>query len=266
MDKISTFIVSQQDQLAEADALREWEMAMDLNAISEKVCVSINLYNGVPVVPMALITKESRGLLSKLMSQAQDKVYSLHRLIVVAYVPAVLRTTTGTLAIKLFNTSTAETIDIVAEHPVNIAATFVARWPRAVLAKADGISLLVAASNVPTKTGSLIGSFHPFWEDKLSRKMVYEKQLPTLVYRLEEQEPTHYVKDLSMLRALMASRVHLGGKGSDLVPQTISLKPLPSEKHKIEGDASQVPSREPPGAAVQSAPVWTARHKQPNKV
>lgn len=236
----------------EADALREWEMAMDLNAISEKVCVSINLYNGVPMVPMSLVTKESKSLLGKLMSKAQEKVYSLHRLIVIAYVPAVLETTTGTFSIKLFNTSTAESIDVVADHPVNKAATFVARWPRAVLAKADGLSLLVAASNVTTRTGSLIGSFHPFWEDKLSRKMVYEKQLPTLVYLLEEQDPSHYVKDMSMLRALMASRVHLGGTGSDVGPQTISLKPLPSTKHTIQGTARQVPVIEPPQTAARN--------------
>jgi len=144
-------------------------------------------------------------------------------MIMVLYAPSVLSHTDGTLSLKIINRDSGETIDVVMDHPVAQAATFVCRWPRAVLAQGAGLALLAAVDGVSTKRGSLVGVLTPFWEDKLSTKMVYEKQLATLVYPLEEQEPAYYVKDMKRLRALVANRVHLGGQGSDVEEQTISL-------------------------------------------
>lgn len=247
MDKIESFMVSHAEQLAEADTLREWEAEIAMNAVKERVCVSINVYNGVPVVPMGLVTKESKSIIANLRSKVSDKIYSLHRLIVVAYVPSVLNGTAGTLSMKLYNRATGESIDMTKGHPVSQAATFVSRWPRAVLAKADALTLLISTSDVPTRTGSLIGTMHPFWEDKLSSKMVYEKQLPSLTYLLEEQDPAHYIKNVTMLRTLMASKVLTGGSGSDLGQQTISLgptgkliEPAPAPKPVPEQPAQQI--------------------------
>ncbi len=253
METLESFVVSHELMAAESDALREWELSMDLNAVRERVCTSINLYNGVPVVPMALVSKESRGLLSKLQDRALERVYALHRLIVIAYVPSVLGGTAGVINVKLLNVATGESIEVARDHPVKQAATFVARWPRAVLAKADGLALLFTATDVPTRKGSLIGTFHPFWEDKLSSKMVYEKQLPTLVYNLEEQDPSHYVKNVGMLRALMASKVHLGGVGSDMVPQTISLA-MPKTILQDKGSTSMVSTVEQSKEAPSGGP------------
>ncbi len=223
MDSLSEFVVSHGASAAEQNALREWEMTLCMNNIQEKCCTTINLYNGVPIVPMALVTKESKSLLSKLMEVHRGKVYSLHRMIILLYVPSILKGTPGQLSIKLLNTATSEAIDVVTDHPANSSAVFVARWPRAVLTTGAGISLVFSATGVPTKTGSLIGSVHPYWEDKMSTKMVYEKQLPTLVYPLEEQDPSHYIKDVKMLRSVIASRVHMGGQGADTAPQAVAI-------------------------------------------
>lgn len=232
MDAINSYMVSQEDSSKTDEALREWEMALALKGTSEKCCYSVNIYNGVPVVPMSLASKESRSLVSKLVDGARDRVYSLHRMILILYAPSVLAQTSGTMTLKLLNQDTGETILVTNEHPVAQAATFVCRWPRAVLAKSKGLALLVATEDVDTIRGSLVGVLSPFWEDKVSTKMVYEKELPSLMYPLEEQEPAFYVKDLKRLRCVVASRVLLGGSGQDIAPQQLSLTPPPPSKNK----------------------------------
>lgn len=232
METINSYLVSQEESLKSDESLREWEMALALKGTSEKCCYSVNIYNGVPVVPMSLASKESRSLVSKLVDGARDRVYSLHRMILILYAPSVLAQTSGTMTLKLLNQDTGETILVVNEHPVAQAATFVCRWPRAVLAKSKGLALLAATEDVDTIRGSLVGVLSPFWEDKVSTKMVYEKELPSLMYPLEEQEPAFYVKDLKRLRSVVASRVLLGGQGQDIAPQQLSLAPPPSLRNK----------------------------------
>nr|WRQ64702.1 movement protein [Martellivirales sp.] len=227
MDAINSYVVSHEQSQLENDALREWELALALGGSNEKCCHSVNILNGVPVVPMQLASKESKSLVARLMDGARDRVYSLHRMILILYAPSVLARTGGTLTLKLINRDTGETILVASEHPVSQAATFVCRWPRAILANSAGLALLVATEAVDTKRGSLVGVLTPFWEDKVSTKMVYEKELPSLMYPLEEQEPAFYVKDLKRLRAVVASKVLLGGKGSDVEPQLISMIPPP---------------------------------------
>jgi len=223
MDLIENFVVAHSDLQAEQDALREWELALTLNHTSEMCCYAINVYNGVPIVPLALSSKESRSMISKLMDSAQDKVYALHRMIVVLYAPTVLKGTQGSMSIKLINQDTSETITVVVEHPVAQAAAFVCRWPRSVRAQSQGLALLVAVEGVNTKRGSLVGVLTPYWEDKMSQKMVYEQTLPSLTYPLEEQAPSFYITDMSKLRSLMASKVHLGGNGFDTSERPIQL-------------------------------------------
>lgn len=247
MDAIESYVVSQESSLIQDEALREWEMALALKGSSEKCCYSINILNGVPVVPMSLSSKESRGLVGKLVDSARDRVYSLHRMILILYAPSVLRTCGGTLHIKMLNQDTGETILVTNDHPVSQAATFVCRWPRAVLAKSKGLALLVATEDVDTRRGSLVGVLSPFWEDKVSTKMVYEKELPSLVYPLEEQEPAFYVKDLKRLRAVVASRVLLGGQGQDIAPQPLSLAP-PAPSHETSVPAHKPKPRKRPQA------------------
>jgi len=163
-------------------------------------------------------------------------------MILILYAPSVLAQTSGTMTLKLLNQDTGETILVVSEHPVAQAATFVCRWPRAVLAKSKGLALLVATEDVDTIRGSLVGVLSPFWEDKVSTKMVYEKELPSLMYPLEEQEPALYVKDLKRLRSVVASRVLLGGHGQDIAPQQLSLAPPPPARVKQVGGVSTRPS------------------------
>ena len=230
MDAINSYMVSQEDSIKTDESLREWEMALALKGTSEKCCYSVNIYNGVPVVPLSLASRESRSLVSKLIDGARDRVYSLHRMILILYAPSVLAQTSGTMTLKLLNQDTGETILVVSEHSVAQAATFVCRWPRAVLASSKGLALLVATEDVDTIRGSLVGVLSPFWEDKVSTKMVYEKELPSLMYPLEEQEPAFYVKDLKRLRSVVASRVLLGGRGQDIAPQQLSLAPPPPSK------------------------------------
>jgi len=229
MDAIQSYVVSQEESLREADLLREWGLATTLGAGHEKTCHTINVYSGLPVVPLTLLSKESRGFVNKLMDPLRERVYALHRFIMILYTPSVLKTAVGSLSMKMLNQDTGETIDVAVEHPVSQAATFVCRWPRAILAKSAGLALLAAVDGVDVKRGALVGVLSPFWEDKVSTKMVYEKELPTLMYPLEEQEPAYYVKDLRKLRSVVASKVLLGGKGTDMEEQTISFVGKPKQ-------------------------------------
>jgi len=240
MDILDSYVVSMKNQKNADDMMAEWELALALGGATEKVCHSINVLNGVPVVPLSLATKESKSLLGKLLDKARERVYELHRMIMVLYAPSVLGCTDGALSLKIINRDSGEAIDIVVDHPVAQAAVFVCRWPRAVLAQGSGLALLAAVDGVPTKRGSLVGVLTPFWEDKLSTKMVYERQLAALVYPLEEQEPAYYVKNMKRLRALVANKVHLGGQGGDMEEQTITLalpKPVPSRPQPALGGA-----------------------------
>lgn len=221
MDQIDTYISSHEAFLEEEQALREWEMALASSSIREKCCLSLNVYNGVPVQPLLLQTKESKSLLGRLSDKAQKRVYSLHRMIMVIWAPAVLKETSGTLSMVLMNLSSGEKIEICRDHQVSQASTFVTRWPRALESGGKGLALLPCVEGVPVLRGALVGVLHPYWEDKLSTKMVYEKQLPTLAYPLEEQEPAIYVKDSRQLRSAMLLKFHAGTSGNDVTPHTI---------------------------------------------
>jgi hypothetical protein len=242
MNTIESFVTSQQQEYDEIQSLQEWELALNLGTASEKCCHTINLYSGVPVVPMALMSKESKSFLSKLMESTRDRVYALHRMIMILYTPSVLKDTEGLLSIKLLSRDTNESTTVVKDHPVHQAAAFVCRWPRAVLAKSAGLALLAAFTGVDIKKGGLVGVLSPYWEDKLSTKMVYEKQLPSKTFPLEEQDPAFYIKDLKQLRAVVAARIHLGGSGQDLAQQPISIA-MPNTILPANDDDSAGPQR-----------------------
>lgn len=219
---IESFIHSQHAEIENAQKLVEWEADVVGGVVVEKACACINLYNNHPVKPLPLITKESRSLMTKLSKIVRDRVYSLHRLIMIVYSPAVLMDTQGVLSAKIFNQSTGESISLVENHLVSKAAVFVSRWPRAVLADSPGLALLVSVSGVPIKTGGLVGVMHPAWEDSLSSKMVYERTLPSLSFPIDEQAPAMYIKDLSMLKRLVYSHVHVGKIGVDIHPVAVN--------------------------------------------
>lgn len=221
MDKLEEYVVSHESLLREANDLHEWESMMANASVREKCCVSISLYNDVPVQPLSLVSKESRGWLSKLSDKVKPMAFSLHRMIMVVYVPAIRCTTNGTISLKLLQQDTLESIDVVLDHPASKACAFVCRWPRAVSTKGKGLAFLASTDGVNIRTGSLVGVIHPFWEDKLSSKMPYERELPVLCYPLEEQDPSIYVKDVSQLRTAMLTWVHAGKPGSDVLPRTI---------------------------------------------
>lgn len=226
---LNTYIASHVQQDEELSALREWETTLAVSSIREKACHCIRVFAGHPIVPLSLVTKETRGLIDRLMDSARERVFHVHRLIVVVYVPVVLKDALGSISIKLFHADTNQSIDVVVGHLVSKSAVFVARWPRAVHSKSTGLSLLVNIDDHSTKRGGLVGVLHPYWEDKASTKMVYEKQLPSLSYLLEEQDPAYYVSKPEKLRPFLADKIMLGGQGSDMAPQTMSLH-APSSK------------------------------------
>lgn len=221
--EIESFIQSRNAEFEHLQKLAEWEGDLVAACVEEKSCACIKLLNGQSVKALPLITSESRGLLAKLRVATRDRAFALHRMIMIVWAPAVLRTTAGSLTAKIYNQSTGESIELCSDHPVAQAAVFVGRWPRAVLAdQRDGLALLVSVSGVPIKKDGLIGVMHPVWEDKLSSKMVYEKQLPSLTFPIEEQEPALYIKDTSVLKSLVHSRIHVGAVGHDIAKQRIN--------------------------------------------
>lgn len=242
MDKIEEYVVSHESVLKEANDLHEWEAAMANASVREKCCISIDLYNNVPVQPLSLVTKESRGWLSKLDAKVKPRAFSLHRMIMVVYAPAILANTSGTISLKLLQQDTLESIDVATNHPASKAGAFVCRWPRAVSTKGKGLAFLASTEGVPIRTGSLVGVIHPFWEDKLSSKMPYERELPVLYYPLEEQDPSFYVKDVSQLRTAMLTWIHAGKPGSDVAPRHIG---------QLRDSAS---FRRPPDSTTRGAP------------
>lgn len=215
--EIESFIQSKNAEFEHLQKLAEWEGDLVAACVEEKSCACIKIFNGQSVKALPLISTESRGLIAKLRVATRDRVFALHRMIMIVWAPAVLRTTAGSLTAKIYNQSTGESIELCTNHPVAQAAVFVGRWPRAVLAdQKDGLALLLSVSGVPIKKDGLIGVMHPVWEDKLSSKMVYEKQLPSLSFPIDEQEPALYVKDSSALKSLVYSRIHVGAVGRDV--------------------------------------------------
>lgn len=245
---INRFISSQEEMLEEENSLRDWEQSL-LTMPKDKCCKSIQLLNTSEVKPLPLVTKESLLSFGKLSTALQSRVYTLHRLIIIVYAPGVLSTTTGTISMNLWHAGTSETIPICQDHPVSKAVVFVARWPRAIRTGDKGINLLVQKENVSVLRSGFIGTLYPYWEDKLSSKMIYEKELPVLKYDVEEQDPAMYVKNPAMLRSMLTHRIALGKTGTDLKEQTIGLTipktvPLPS---------AQLPSTVIPQAKTKPA-------------
>lgn len=161
----------------------------------------------------------------KLSVVNKKNVYALHRIIILVYSSAVLEETMGEITMYLFNTGTGQKICVCENHQVSETAAFVARWPRAVAMGTGGLALLISKNGVDIDNGGLIGTVSTYWEDKMSTRMPYEKQLPTLVYPLNLQEPAFFMKNPRQLRSLLAKRITLGQHNAqaELEPQRLDL-------------------------------------------
>lgn len=223
--EIEQYVQSREDLQNQEDELRAWEASLLNSDYGEKCCKTIELRNGGKVEPMPLVTKESMLSWGKLGAINKKNVYALHRIIILVYSSAVLEETMGEITMYLFNTGTGQKICVCENHQVSETAAFVARWPRAVAMGTGGLALLISKNGVDIDKGGLIGSVATYWEDKLSTKMPYEKQLSTLVYPLNLQEPAFFMKNPRQLRSLLAKRITLGQQNeqTELEPQRIDL-------------------------------------------
>ena len=216
-DQLAEYVSSQNDVFADANALREWETAINQTGINERCCYSMALYNTRETQTLSLMSKESRSMLNRLTTRLHEHVFTVHRLIMIVYAPTLLKDTDGTISIMLYHQATGQSIDVVKEHSVGQAATFVARWPRGIPVTQKGLSLIASTNNIGVLAGAHVGTLHPFWEDKLQRQTIFEKQRATLTYLLSEQEPAFYIKDAKVLKAAMRSKISLGGVGNDVI-------------------------------------------------
>nr|ACZ54926.1 movement protein [Viola white distortion associated virus] len=260
----SAFEVSAEDWnkvLCEVDEFYTQSM---LKNIPTKKCFSLHIKNGVPVQPMKLQSKESRSALTKLLVKAKGHVYVHHSIIYLLYVPTILETTDGVLTVKLFNVNTGETIDVDTDSPLNEAAIFVARWPRAVHADdGDGIHLLVSAISSGAKHASIVGTVYPFWDDSLHKKKPYEKMYPTLRFPIEKSDAVAAIEDVKILQSFAKSRL-TGGSGSnkvDINPQLIEIKSEQGKKAKtVDFKNVIVPLS---GKKVENVPLDLSRDAKP---
>jgi len=219
MSRLDEHVASMQDAFDDNAEKMEWEMAIQSSGIKERCCKSMYLYNNNNVQSLVLRSKETTSLLTSVKKGWIRDTYTLHRLIMVVYVPTVLSGTNGYIDIDIVSEDSGQRIQLVREHSVSTAATFVSRWPRAVDAKSKGLALKISVDGINILRDARVGTLYPFWEDKISSKMVVERTLPSRVYKLEEQEPALYIRDASMLRAAMATKILTGQKGSDYTTQ-----------------------------------------------
>lgn len=232
-NQLAEYVSSQNEMFADASALRDWESAIKQTGINERSCHSMPLYNTRETQTLSLMSKESRGLVSKLTTRLHKHVFSVHRLILIVYAPSLLKDTVGTISVMLYHQTTGQSIDVVKMHNVGQAATFVARWPRGIPVTQKGLSLIVSTNEVQVLSGAHVGTLHPFWEDKVQLETIYEKQRATLTYLLQEQEPAFYIKDVKVLKAAMRSKICVGGVGDDLVithPLSLSMEKLKQQQ------------------------------------
>ncbi len=281
--EIEQFVQSRDDLNKQEDELRAWEASLLNSDYGEKCCKVIELRKGGKVEPLPLVTKESMLSWGKLSVINKKNVYALHRIIILVYSSAVLEDTMGEITMYLFNTGTGQKICVCENHQVSETAAFVARWPRAVAMGTGGLALLISKNGVDIDNGGLIGTVSTYWEDKMSTKMPYEKQLPTLVYPLNLQEPAFFMKNPRQLRSLLAKRITLGQQNTqaELEPQRLDLiekghavsRPLvlrpkeatvPAAPRITEAvDASSTSGAKPVQVAKKGTPVKIERTTKP---
>lgn len=229
----SAFEVSAEDWNKVLSEVDEFYTQTMMKNLPTKKCYSLHLKNGVPVQPMKLQSKESRSVLAGLSAKARGHVYVHHSIIYLLYIPTILETTDGVLTLKLFNVNTGESIDIDTDSPLNEAAIFVARWPRAVHADGgDGICLLASAVSNGAKHGSIVGTVYPFWDDSLHKKKPYEKMYPTLRFPIEKSDAIAAIDDVKILQSFAKSRLVGGGNKVDINPSFIEIKSEQGKKAK----------------------------------
>lgn len=240
----SAFEVSSEDWNKVLGEVDEFYTQTMMKNLPTKKCFSIHLKNGVPVEPMKLKTKESKSALSRLSAKARGHVYVHHSIIYLLYIPTILETTDGVLTLKLFNINTGESIDIDTDSPLNEAAIFVARWPRAVhVGDGDGVCLLASAMSLGAKHASTVGTIYPFWDDSLHKKKPYEKMYPTLRFPIEKSTAIAAIEDVKILQSFAKSRlVGSSSEGKvDINPRLIEIKSEAGGKAKTVGFKTIVP-------------------------
>lgn len=222
----SAFEVSAEDWSKVLSEIDEFHTQTMLKNLPTKRCFAIQVQNNAAVVPMKLKSKESATLLRSLTAKARGHVYIQHSIVYLLYIPTILETTDGLLTLKLFNTNTGESIDIDTDAPLNEAAIYVSRWPRAIHSDdGDGIHLLISATSMGCKNNAKVGTVYPLWDDSLHKKKIYEKQFPSLRFPIEKTEALAAVDDEKLLQNLAKSRIMLTNRANkDIAPVNLILK------------------------------------------
>lgn len=198
-----------------------------------KNCYSIEMKNNVPIQPILLQSKEKRALWKKVGDKVQGHVYCNHTIIYLTYIPSILESSQGLMSLKLFNSNTGESLDIDTDAPANEAAIYVTRWPRSLLRdQKEGLSFLPSVNCPEIRQEAIVGKMFPIWDDSLEKKMLYEKEYPTLRFPIAKTEAVSVSTNSVLLKALVRQRMISGSGDVDLNPELIDIKRAKGKKAK----------------------------------
>jgi len=229
----SAFEFSSEEWIKTRKDVDEFYNDIMMQNLPTKNCFSIEMKNNVPIQPILLQSKEKRALWKKVSDKARGHIYCNHTIIYLTYIPNILESSQGLMSLKLFNSNTGETIDIDTDAPANEAAIYVTRWPRSLMNdQKEGLSFLPSINCPEVRQEAIVGKMFPIWDDSLDKKMLYEKEYPTLRFPILKTEAVSVSTKPELLKALVRQRMIAGVGDVGLTPQTIDIKRAPGKKAK----------------------------------
>nr|CDG24260.1 movement protein [Apple mosaic virus] len=223
--------------------LHKLMLSAEMRNLPTKGCHILRLKNMSKTKSLKLESKEQRGFIAKMADGIKNKVNRDVGRIFFIYVPMIQKTTSGLMTLKMIQSDTGERSDIITDYDASQANVIMDRWGRSLVAEAH-LELLYSIVCPELRPEAVVGELMVFWDETMSRQLVYSERGNPIVFPIMETQPSRYLKDKKLLMSMIRGRIEVGAEGCDLAPTQLKVEPLGDKRRVLTIKPKEVPKKE----------------------
>nr|CDG24256.1 movement protein [Apple mosaic virus] len=223
--------------------LHKLMLSAEMRNLPTKGCHILRLKNMSKTRSLKLESKEQRGFIAKMADGIKNKVNRDVGRIFFIYVPMIQKTTSGLMTLKMIQSDTGERSDIITDYDASQANVIMDRWGRSLVAEAH-LELLYSIVCPELRPEAVVGELMVFWDETMSRQLVYSERGNPIVFPIMETQPSRYLKDKKLLMSMIRGRIEVGAEGCDLAPTQLKVEPLGDKRRVLTIKPKEAPKKE----------------------
>nr|QRV13260.1 movement protein [Apple mosaic virus] len=223
--------------------LHKLMLSAEMRNLPTKGCHVLQLKNMSKTKSLKLESKEQRGFIAKMADGIKKKVYRDVGRIFIIYVPLIQKTTSGLMTLKMIQSDTGERSDIITDFDASEAKVIMDRWGRSLVAEAR-LELLYSIVCTDIRPEAVVGELMVFWDETMSRRVVYSERGNPIVFPIMETQPSRYLKDKNLLMSMIRGRIEVGAEGCDVAPTQLKVEPLGDKRQVLTIKPKEEPMKE----------------------